>query len=419
MLIHWYQYPDSYDSIVSPSEVGLNSFPGILEPPSLKQWYVSHHWIEDSDKFNEWMNEEDYEMIMTNEGHWIEALPTNNLMKRTLSMAIGGGGGVANIPEESDSMESVKRDRTKRKRSASPSPGDTIKKRKRGTVTRRVKPIQDEDEDLTKDLPAPPPVPHVEEAPPTVNETEGMPPTLLLELPPTVQSSAGSSVAPPTDPPPPNAVNNEPMETEQSLPPLSTTATTTTDTSSSSQPPLASNGVIGEEIKGGGREEQEKRILTTQEEMPGEDSAVRQVNKIIIPSYSSWFDYNSIHAIEKRSLPEFFNGRNKSKTPETYLAYRNFMVDSFRLNPTEYLSTTACRRNLAGDVGSILRIHGLLEQWGIINYGVEPSHSIGPPSTGHFNVMVDTPAGIQPVIAINKPTNKYPNVWWECSMGVS
>ena len=82
------------------------------------------------------------------------------------------------------------------------------------------------------------------------------------------------------------------------------------------------------------------------------------------------------------------------------------MVDSFRLNPTEYLSTTACRRNLAGDVGSILRIHGLLEQWGIINYGVEPSHSIGPPSTGHFNVMVDTPAGIQPVISINKPTNK-------------
>lgn len=82
------------------------------------------------------------------------------------------------------------------------------------------------------------------------------------------------------------------------------------------------------------------------------------------------------------------------------------MVDSFRLNPTEYLSTTACRRNLAGDVGAILRIHGLLEQWGIINYGVEPSQNIGPPSTGHFNVMVDTPAGIQPVISLNKPVKQ-------------
>lgn len=38
-----------------------------------------------------------------------------------------------------------------------------------------------------------------------------------------------------------------------------------------------------------------------------------------------------------------------------YVAYRNFMIDSYRLNPTEYLTATACRRNLAGDVCSILR----------------------------------------------------------------
>ncbi len=45
---------------------------------------------------------------------------------------------------------------------------------------------------------------------------------------------------------------------------------------------------------------------------------------------SSWFNYNAIHAIEKRALPEFFNGKNKSKTPEIYLSYRNFMIDSYR-----------------------------------------------------------------------------------------
>lgn len=67
------------------------------------------------------------------------------------------------------------------------------------------------------------------------------------------------------------------------------------------------------------------------------------------------------------------------------------MVDSFRLNPTEYLSVTACRRNLAGDVGAILRVHGFLEQWGLINYHIEcDKHSqiMGPPSTAHFNVQV-------------------------------
>ncbi len=55
-------------------------------------------------------------------------------------------------------------------------------------------------------------------------------------------------------------------------------------------------------------------------------------------NFSSWFDYNAIHSIEKRALPEFFNGKNRSKTPEIYLSYRNFMIDTYRLNPTEYLT---------------------------------------------------------------------------------
>lgn len=39
----------------------------------------------------------------------------------------------------------------------------------------------------------------------------------------------------------------------------------------------------------------------------------------------------------------------------SYLAYRNFMIDTYRLNPQEYLTSTACRRNLAGDVCAIMR----------------------------------------------------------------
>ena len=31
------------------------------------------------------------------------------------------------------------------------------------------------------------------------------------------------------------------------------------------------------------------------------------------------------------------------------------MIDTYRLNPMEYLTATACRRNLAGDVCAILR----------------------------------------------------------------
>ena len=40
---------------------------------------------------------------------------------------------------------------------------------------------------------------------------------------------------------------------------------------------------------------------------------------IIVPAAAAWFDYNNIEEIEVRALPEFFNGKNKSKQPEVYV----------------------------------------------------------------------------------------------------
>uniref|UniRef100_A0A7N6BV79 SWI/SNF related, matrix associated, actin dependent regulator of chromatin, subfamily c, member 1a n=1 Tax=Anabas testudineus TaxID=64144 RepID=A0A7N6BV79_ANATE len=132
----------------------------------------------------------------------------------------------------------------------------------------------------------------------------------------------------------------------------------------------------------------------------GEDNVTEQTHHIIIPSYAAWFDYNCIHEIERRALPEFFNGKNKSKTPEIYLAYRNFMIDTYRLNPQEYLTSTSCRRNLAGDVCAIMRVHAFLEQWGLVNYQVDAENRplpMGPPPTPHFTVLADTPSGLMPL----------------------
>ena len=97
---------------------------------------------------------------------------------------------------------------------------------------------------------------------------------------------------------------------------------------------------------------------------------IAQTQPIILPSYSTWFDMHSIHSLERKALPEFFNNRNRSKTPAVYKDYRDFMINTYRLNPPEYLTVTACRRNLAGDVCAIMRVHAFLEQWGLINYQV-------------------------------------------------
>ncbi|KAL4892480.1 putative RSC complex subunit [Aspergillus ambiguus] len=147
--------------------------------------------------------------------------------------------------------------------------------------------------------------------------------------------------------------------------------------------------------EGAGEEPAQKSSI----ESSARSHLVSQTHAIILPSYSTWFDMHTIHPIEKKALAEFFNGRNRSKTAAVYKDYRDFMINTYRLNPIEYLTVTACRRNLAGDVCAIMRVHSFLEQWGLINYQVDPQtrpSNIGPPFTGHFRVIADTPRGLQP-----------------------
>lgn len=136
---------------------------------------------------------------------------------------------------------------------------------------------------------------------------------------------------------------------------------------------------------------------------------VRQTHAIVIPSYASWFNMTKIHQIERDSLPEFFKTSHPSKSPKIYANYRNFMVNAYRLNPNEYLTLTACRRTLVGDVGTIMRVHRFLNKWGLINYQVNPLFKpayaleklpngslVGLPNCGDFAVLLDTPRGLFP-----------------------
>ncbi|NWQ83480.1 SMRC1 protein, partial [Columbina picui] len=170
---------------------------------------------------------------------------------------------------------------------------------------RRGQKEEDEQEDLTKDMEDPTPVPNIEE----------------VVLPKNVNPKKDSE--------------NTPVK-----------GGTVADLDEQDEETVATGGKEDEDPNKG---DQSRSID------PGEDNVTEQTNHIIIPSYASWFDYNCIHVIERRALPEFFNGKNKSKTPEIYLAYRNFMIDTYRLNPQEYLTSTACRRNLTGDVCAVMR----------------------------------------------------------------
>ncbi|NXM35599.1 SMRC2 protein, partial [Oxyruncus cristatus] len=280
-----------------------------------------------------------------------------------LSLPAGPSGTPPRAPQV-NSPDSDRRDKKggnykKRKRSPSPSPTPEAKKKnaKKGPSTPYNKSKrghrEEEQEDLTKDMDEPSPVPNVEE----------------VTLPKTVNTKKDSESAP-------------------------VKGGTMTDLDEQEDESMETAGKDEEENGTGSKGEQAKNPDLH------EDNVTEQTHHIIIPSYAAWFDYNSVHAIERRALPEFFNGKNKSKTPEIYLAYRNFMIDTYRLNPQEYLTSTACRRNLAGDVCAIMRVHAFLEQWGLINYQVDAESRptpMGPPPTSHFHVLADTPSGLVPL----------------------
>ena len=93
-----------------------------------------------------------------------------------------------------------------------------------------------------------------------------------------------------------------------------------------------------------------------------------ETEQIYLPISSGWFNFDNIHEIEIKSLPEFFCGKYPSKTPEIYKTYRNFIINLYRENSAMYLTSSTCRKHLAGDACAILRIHAFLEHWGLINF---------------------------------------------------
>jgi SWI/SNF related-matrix-associated actin-dependent regulator of chromatin subfamily C len=112
-------------------------------------------------------------------------------------------------------------------------------------------------------------------------------------------------------------------------------------------------------------EETMKRLYEEARELLSEHK-----HEVIVPSYSEWFDFNKIHDIEKNAMTEFFDNKNKTKTPETYKKSRDFMINTYRLNPQKNLTITTSFKNLPIDVYGVICLHAFLEQWGLINYQV-------------------------------------------------
>eukprot|EP00850_Spirogloea_muscicola_P010436 SM000061S19263 [mRNA] locus=s61:398927:405189:- [translate_table: standard] len=119
-----------------------------------------------------------------------------------------------------------------------------------------------------------------------------------------------------------------------------------------------------------------------------------------VPSHAGWFSWTRIHPLERRHLPEFFERRSQSKTPELYIEYRNFIIKKYREDPLRQLTFTEVRRMLVGDVGMLGRVFDFLNHWGLINYqATGESRQRGLPWAGEPAALVETgPAGVRAVV---------------------
>eukprot|EP00051_Salpingoeca_urceolata_P001929 m.45282 g.45282 ORF g.45282 m.45282 type:complete len:848 (+) comp11769_c0_seq2:337-2880(+) len=363
-LVHYWYFPDSYDTWVPSTEVKDEPDP---PSPHTGPWVVSARWVQDMDRFNEYMNEEDYEIdsdevppdvasavakMVRAAQREVEGVAFDDVFADAGAAASDSAKKRAKKPPGSASKQASKR---KRNDSPAASPQDDAPRPVKRGHTSRSKEKRKARED----------------APPATHDPEPVPRVTKLNVSPAQ------------------------VESNQELKPLRTAQIA--DISHLD----AGVAKVPHPVRDAGSQTTPMEVVSTSASVLEE-----QQFHIIVPSAAAWFDYRKIGEIEVRALPEFFNGKNRSKLPEIYMAYRNFMIDTYRLNPTEYLTVTACRRNLAGDVGAIVRVHGFLEQWGLINYQVDqdtrPS-PMGPPHTAHFHLIADTPLGYVPVAGLDTP----------------
>ncbi|KAF9950575.1 hypothetical protein BGZ65_006527 [Modicella reniformis] len=335
VLVHYWYYPDSYDEwLLETSSEFMDPEP---VPEHTGAWNISARWIRDSEKYNEWMNEEDYE----------PSSDQNSEQDSTAGSPAPSSQRFGSKRDNSDKSESLSK-RLKRSSSATPM-------------------------DAHPDHPGLQVVSLEENAPrgrgSKKNEYEPIVGGELANIPVVPEDSiaalAGSSEAG-------DNADADSMDVDVKE-----------DVDASEDKPNMPPSADGDVKEGGRRTEQDPSQMSTaldNEDTASQGDAERfrleeeagrylsqQTHEVIIPSYAAWFSMSKIHDIEQRAMPEFFNMKNRSKTPSVYKDYRDFMINTYRLNPSEYLTVTACRRNLAGDVCAIIRVYAFLEQWGLIN----------------------------------------------------
>ncbi|KAJ6402799.1 hypothetical protein OIU84_014829 [Salix udensis] len=117
-------------------------------------------------------------------------------------------------------------------------------------------------------------------------------------------------------------------------------------------------------------EERRSRVEELQAEIEAEFEVIRSrdSNAHVVPIHCGWFSWTKIHSLEERLLPSFFNGKSQSRTPDTYLDIRNWIMKKFHANPNTLIEVKDLSELEVSDSEARQEVLEFLDYWGLINF---------------------------------------------------
>ncbi|KAJ6707866.1 SWI/SNF COMPLEX-RELATED [Salix viminalis] len=117
-------------------------------------------------------------------------------------------------------------------------------------------------------------------------------------------------------------------------------------------------------------EERRSRVEELQAEIEAEFEVIRSrdSNAHVVPNHCGWFSWTKIHSLEERLLPSFFNGKSQSRTPDTYLDIRNWIMKKFHANPNTLIEVKDLSELEVSDSEARQEVLEFLDYWGLINF---------------------------------------------------
>ena len=363
-LVHWIYYPDSYDEYVdseniihcaNKTDTDTHNVEKILTsenkehdtmvtaksevlPSSTKKWYVNRQFVTTCDIFNEWGNEKDFEMKL-DELNKCDKYVCKDLKIKSNQFDSASGS------ISMDIVENIKIEDMTTSHEAEG--GGNIK-----TETEKDETNNTNESILIK-----------------IEDRTVVPSILAIATKTPAAVGTGAGV---------------------------TKVTATEGIPTSISVTSLSNLGVGMKRKADGTEENTNIISIKQKKNSKKNS--QSLLKLPI-----WFKFDSVNYLEIRNLPEFFSknkinsqtemgneiedseNNNNSRTEE-YMQIRNFIVNLYSQNPFVYLSATECRKKIAGDVCTILRIHVFLDSFSLINFNVKADCRPTLPSTSFSSI---------------------------------